>query len=177
MRRLLLLGLSLPLLAIDCPCDASKPETLKLRQCSLSAETLRQPADSGPFFTLKDINPRKPNRWLALPKEFSSGDHDIHSMPRAQQIAYLEYAIAEAQRLFGGAWGIGYNGDRVRTQCQAHIHLGRFAPAAESKGGKTVRRVREFEVPTEGGFWIHPLPDGRLHVHLGGQTNETVLVR
>ena len=53
--------------ATECACDPQKPETMEARQCSLCREAERQPANPTIFF-LKDINPRKPNRWLALPK-------------------------------------------------------------------------------------------------------------
>jgi hypothetical protein len=52
---------------VTCSCDPSKPETLQARQCSLCREAEQQPTDVDVFF-LKDANPSKPNRWLALPR-------------------------------------------------------------------------------------------------------------
>ena len=54
---------------------------MKRRQCSLCREAEKQPADQSIFF-LKDINPRKPNRWLALPRAHFGGLHHLHDMPR-----------------------------------------------------------------------------------------------
>ena len=50
-----------------CACDVAKPESMATRECGLCREAENQPADVSVFF-LKDINPRKPNRWLALPR-------------------------------------------------------------------------------------------------------------
>ena len=65
-----LLPLLLPLGRADvrnCLCDLAKPETLEARECSLCSAAETQPGDQ-PFFFLKDANPNKPNRWLALPR-------------------------------------------------------------------------------------------------------------
>jgi hypothetical protein len=50
----------------QCACDPGKPETMSSRECSLCSEAEKQTGAAEIFF-LKDVNPRKPNRWLALP--------------------------------------------------------------------------------------------------------------
>ena len=50
---------------VSCPCDHSRPETLKPRVCSLCGTAEKQTDE---IYFLKDINPHKPNRYLALPQ-------------------------------------------------------------------------------------------------------------
>jgi hypothetical protein len=45
----------------------SSAESMAKRECGLCREAEKQPQDT-PVFFLKDINPNKPNRWLALPR-------------------------------------------------------------------------------------------------------------
>jgi len=91
----------------NCACDAAKPETLAAHECGLCREAENQPASPAVFF-LKDINPRKPNRWLALPRPHA------HSLPEMSSQARLELwtaAIAKANSLWGDDWGLAVNGD------------------------------------------------------------------
>ena len=86
-------------------------------------------------------------------------------------------AIAEAKKHFDDdEWGVAYNGDKVRTQCHLHLHVGRFIPAAESSKFKLVRRIEDIPVPAEGGVLIHPVKGG-YHVLTGEEIMETALVR
>src|SRR5690348_1826035 len=62
-----------------CACDISNPETLAPRECALCKEAEAQPA-AQPVFFLKDNNPRKPNRWLALPRAHGKGGHPFAEM-------------------------------------------------------------------------------------------------
>jgi len=165
------------LLIIDCDCDPARPETLKLRQCSLCNEAEKQPAGTRVFF-LKDINPRKPNRWLALPRQHGTGAHHLHDLSHAERTELWTAAIAKAKELFGPTeWGVAYNGEKVRTQCHTHLHIGRFVPVAEqSKGYIVVSGPAEIPAPPGAGIWVHPV-GGKLHVHFGEQITETVLVR
>lgn len=172
----MLAAIFLVMLAIDCPCDPAQPASMALRQCSLCSEAEKQTADVKVFF-LKDINPRKPNRWLALPRAHGSTVHHLHEMSPAARTELWTAAIAKSKELFGEAWGVAYNGEQVRTQCHTHIHLGRFNPLAEqAKGVLIVNDPREIPAPPGAGIWIHPV-GGKLHVHAGEQTVETVLVR
>ena len=172
---LLLSALQAPADVRGCACDAANPESLKARECSLCAEAERQTGDAE-FFVLRDANPRKPNRWLVLPRAHGAGPHSMADLKRDVRIRLWQRAVELAREKFGDAWGIAYNGPEVRTQCHLHIHVGRFITAAEDSRFKTVRRIEDFPAPATDGVWIHPVAGG-FHVHGGGQTMETVLVR
>jgi len=128
------------------------------------------------FFVLKDINPRKPNRWLVLPRDHGGSAHDLHEMPKAQRDGLWKFAMAAARDKFGEEWAVAYNGAKVRTQCHMHVHVGRFIRAAENSKYKLVRRLEDFPAPESGGIWVHPVPGG-FHVHTGEDIMETALVR
>lgn len=159
----------------QCACDPANPETLKARNCSLCVEAEKQPPQVE-FFLLKDVNPRKPNRWLALPRMHRPGAHELADYPKAVRDGLWRFAIQAAREKFGDEWGIAYNGSQVRTQCHLHLHIGRFARAAENSRFVFVRRLEEIPAPGDGGLWVHPVPGG-YHVHGGDQITETVLVR
>lgn len=159
-----------------CACDPAHAETMKARQCSLCAEAEKQPTDT-PVFFLKDANPRKPNRWLALPRVHAPGNHALEDLTPREQAGIWAAAIEKAKELWGDRWGLAYNGSKVRTQCHAHIHIGRLIQAKiETARFVVVKSPAEIHVPKGEGVWIHP-QGTRLHVHLGEQTTETVLVR
>ena len=164
------------LVAIDCPCDPQQPATMALRQCSLCGVAEKEPADV-PVFFVKDINPRKPNRWLALPRAHGDAAHHLHEMTPAARTELWTAAIGKSKELFGDQWGVAYNGEKVRTQCHTHIHLGRFNRVAEqSQGVLLISRPSQIPAPPGQGIWIHPVGK-KMHVHTGEQTVETVLVR
>lgn len=155
-----------------CDCDPSKPETLTQRQCSLSNEALRQPPDSRVFF-LKDINPRKPNRTLALPKEPA---YRLDDLTHPERTSLWSAAIAKASELWGNDWAVAYNGDEVRTQCQIHLHIGKLNSAAKLSDFVVVKDPSQIPAPNGKGIWIYP-DAGKLRVHVGEQITETALVR
>ena len=159
----------------SCACDPNNPATLKARQCSLCLEALKRPAGEE-FFVLKDINPRKPGRWLVLPVAHGTAAHHLRDIPKPQRDKLWHAAIRFATEKFGNDWGLAYNGERARTQCHLHIHVGRFIKAAATTGGTLVKRIEDIPAPEEGGIWVHPVPGG-FQVHLGDQIAETVLVR
>lgn len=161
--------------AIECACDSAEPETLKARQCSLCNEADKQPAGEAVFF-LKDINPRKPNRWLALPRAHSGGPHHLHEMSARDRTLLWTAAIARAKSLWGDEWGIAYNGEKVRTQCHTHFHIGKLLRGIETKNFIAVTQPSDIPAPAGEGLWIHPAGN-KIHVHLGEQTTETVLLR
>ena len=164
------------LLAIDCPCDPQQPSTMALRQCSLCGVAEKEPAGI-PVFFVRDINPRKPNRWLALPRAHGTAAHHLHEMTPAARTELWTAAINKSREVFGDQWGVAYNGEKVRTQCHTHIHLGRFNPVAEqSQGVLVISRPSQIPAPPGQGIWIHPVGK-KMHVHTGEQTVETVLVR
>ena len=160
---------------VECACDASNPATLAIRQCGLCKEAEAQSPDTKIFF-LKDINPRKANRLLALPRPHSAGNHELHDLSAAERTALWTAAIGKAKELWGPDWGVAYNGAKVRTQCHAHIHIGKLLKGVEE--GKFIVISKPSQIPARPGegLWIHP-SGNRMHVHLGEQTTETVLLR
>jgi diadenosine tetraphosphate (Ap4A) HIT family hydrolase len=180
MRRILfclvascLAGLAARADMVTCTCDVAHPETLAARQCSLCREAEKQPADVKYFF-LKDANPSKPNRWLALAR---SHERSIDLLTDTQRTELLAAAIDKAKQLFGDEWAIAYNAPSVQTQCHIHLHIGKLIPGVESGQFITATKVEDIPAPAKGeGFWIHP--QGNLfHVHMGEQITETVLER
>jgi hypothetical protein len=145
------------------------------RQCSLCNEAEKQPADQAIFF-LKDINPRKPNRWLALPRMHAGGLHHLHDMPLAARTELWTAAIERAKSLWGEDWGVAYNGEKVRTQCHTHVHIGKIMPHVEMGRFIVVSKPSEIPAPEGEGLWIHGAGK-KMHVHLGEQTTETTLMR
>jgi diadenosine tetraphosphate (Ap4A) HIT family hydrolase len=161
--------------AVDCACDAADPASLKVRQCSLCNEAEKQSADSHVFF-LKDINPRKPNRWLALPRAHGSAMHHLHDIGPKERMRLWSAAIEKAKGLWGDEWGIAYNGEKVRTQCHTHVHIGKLLKGVETDKFIVVSKPSQIPAPPGEGLWIHPAGK-KIHVHLGEQTTETVLLR
>jgi diadenosine tetraphosphate (Ap4A) HIT family hydrolase len=147
---------------------------MSVRQCSLCKEAEKQPHAA--VFFLKDINPRKPNRWLALPRAHREGMHHLHEMSQEERAELWTAAIVKAKELWGDEWGIAYNGSKVRTQCHAHVHIGKLLKGIETGNFIVVRRASEIPAPHGEGMWVHPVGN-KLHVHLGEQTTETALLR
>ena len=165
-----------PISPLDCKCVVGTPDFEKARNCSLCREAEKHPPDVEVFF-LKDINPRKPNRWLALWRPHLEGMHNLHALSPDQRTRYWKAAMAKAEEMWGaGNWGLAYNGESTRTQCHLHLHMGIFITAAENSKFKVVSRVEDFPAPQDSGVWIHPV-GGKFHVHLGEQITETVLKR
>ena len=158
-----------------CACDPAKPETMAARECSLCRLAEGQPAEPALFF-VKDNNPRKPHRWLALPRKHGDHGHHLQDMTRAERNALWKAAIAKAKELWGDQWGIAYNGPKVRTQCHAHVHIGKLLKGVETRRFVVVAGPDGIPLPDGEGVWIHPAGK-KLHVHLGEQTCETVLLR
>ena len=161
----------------NCDCDPSRPETLAKRWCSLCVEAERQPQQPFVFF-LKDVNPRKANRMLALPRVHGPRQHSLAVMSAEQRTAFWTAAIAKARELWGDAWGLAMNGDEVRTQCHAHVHIGKLIDGLETAALVVVDGPAQIPAPDDGGgFWVHGAEGGKLHVHVGEQIAETVLLR
>ncbi len=171
-------ALAIPLLVADvrqCACDPAKPETMRNRECSLCNEAEKQTSE---IFFLKDVNPRKPNRWLALPHPHSPGGHSLHTLPRPLQIKLWTEAIAKAREVWGpDGWGIAYNGEVNRTQCHGHIHIGKLLQGLAPGKYYEVAGPAGIRMPTDGlGIWVQPIR-GKLRVHYGEGITETVLLR
>lgn len=161
--------------ATECACDPSKPETMAARQCSLCNEAEKQPPEA--VFFLKDINPRKPNRWLALPRNHHGGLHHLHDLPTAERTALWTAAIERSRSLWGEDWGVAYNGENVRTQCHTHVHIGKMMKHVENERFIVISKPSQIPAPAGEGIWIHGIGGNKMHVHLGEQTTETVLMR
>jgi diadenosine tetraphosphate (Ap4A) HIT family hydrolase len=158
---------------VTCNCDLAQPETLEARQCSLCREAERQTAGIQVFF-LKDSNPSKPNRWLALPR---THERSIDLLNDEQRGLLWSAAFAKAKSLFGNEWAVAYNSPSVQTQCHVHLHIGRLIPGVETSQFTTAAKIEDIPVPAHGqGCWIHPQGD-HFHVHTGEQITETVLER
>lgn len=160
-----------------CHCDTSSIAAMEAqRECSLCIEAEKQPAYIEVFF-LKDRNPTKPNRLLALPRVHAAGSHPLSSLNADTRHVLWATAITKAQETWGNDWAIAYNGEERRTQCHTHLHIGKLLPGQETANFKLVNDASEIPVPSDGtGLWVHPA-EGKLHVHLGQQVNETVLMR
>jgi diadenosine tetraphosphate (Ap4A) HIT family hydrolase len=163
--------------ATECACDPAIPDSMRARQCSLCNEAEKQPAENAVFF-LKDINPRKPNRWLVLPKEHGTGLHHLHDLSAEVRTALWTAAINKAKEMWGpDDWGVAYNGEKVRTQCHTHLHIGKLIQGIETERFIVITKPSEIPAPEGEGVWVHPAGTGKMHVHLGEQTTETTLLR
>lgn len=146
---------------------------MEAHECGLCREAENQPAAVEVFF-LKDNNPRKPNRWLALPRAHT---HALAAMTPEARLALWNAAMEKAKSLWGDQWGLAVNGDERRTQCHAHIHIGKLLDGVETPNFVEVDGAAGIPIPADGaGFWIHPV-GSKLHVHAGEQVTEFVLMR
>lgn len=164
--------------AVDrCGCDPATPDSFKERACSLTKEATMRPESLEVFF-VKDVNPRKANRTLALPRRIVAGEmHELRHLSPAERNRFWLETIAKAKELWGDGWGVAYNGVKVRTQCHLHVHIGKLLKGVDSGRAIYVRRIEDIPVPKDGsGIWIHPVGN-RLKVHLNEQICETVLLR
>lgn len=168
--------LSAPLWAqLNCECELSKPEMWHSRQCSLCREAELQPKDAK-FFLLKDINPTKPNRWLILPRMHGPTIHPLEFLSQDLRTELFTAGIAKARELWGDQWAMAYNGGEVRTQCHTHIHIGKLLDGQEKDDGVFVDSPKDIPIKPGEGLWLHQVGD-KLHVHVGGQKTEPVLMR
>jgi hypothetical protein len=161
----------------QCACDPARAETMEARRCGLCREAERRPAGE-PFFSVKDASPYKPNRWLLLPRPHNTeGRLPLSKLTAKQRAAFWAAAIEKARATWGDEWGLALNGDEVRSQCHLHVHVGRLLKGVETGKPLVVDGPAGIPVPKDGsGLWIHP-HGTKLHVHLGEQRTETVLLR
>ena len=157
----------------DCACDVASPESMAKRECSLCREAEKQPPDVLVFY-LKDINPNKPTRWLALPR---SHTHALADLTPEQRTAFWAGAIEKAKQLWGGQWGLAINSDARRSQCHMHVHIGKLSDDAEAPDFKLVDGPADIPIPPGGtGILVHPA-GAELHIHLGDEAPEMLLMR
>ena len=163
-----------PYPVVGCPCDHAKAETLSGRVCSLCRTAEKQTA---PVYFLKDINPHKPNRYLALPRVHDAGLQHVGGLPAELRTQVWEAAIEEARRLFGERWGLAENAYFFRTQCHAHIHMGPLSPEVADEGGTLYESPGDFPaLEASEGLWLHPR-DGQFCLHRDRDLAEVVLIR
>jgi hypothetical protein len=180
MRLLLVLGFALASFltaeVAHCACDPAKAVTLEPRECSLCREAEKQAHDAEVFF-LKDINPRKPNRWLALPRVHTHAGHALETLPKDLRVKLWKAAIVKARELWGEEWGLAYNAREHRTQCHTHVHIGKLLQGLAPGKFIDVDNPEQIPVPdNDTGLWIHPVGK-KLRVHYGEGITETALLR
>jgi len=157
----------------NCVCDISNAESMAKRECGLCREAEKQPQDTLVFF-LKDINPNKPHRWLALPRVHT---HSLAGLTPPQRLALWTAAIAKAKDTWGDQWALAANADIRRTQCHVHLHIGKLLDGVETQDFVLVDGPADIPVPHDGGgIWVHPA-GGKLQVHLDEEAPETLLMR
>ena len=149
-----------------CECLVSNLAEMEQRVCALCAAAERQPAYETVFF-LKDSNPSKPNRILALPRVHGPGEHLLSSLPPEVRLELWSAAIARAQELWGSDWAIASNSPEKRTQCHTHLHIGKLLPGQENEAFTVVDGPADIPAPSDNGILVHPV-GGRLHCHLQG---------
>lgn len=160
----------------DCVCKLDSPTLSTTRGCSLCVEAEKHPEDQI-FFLVHDNDPSKPNRWLVIPRPHFDGANPLARMSAAERLAVWNAAIAKGKELWGDAWAVAMNGDIARRQCHPHIHVGRLLDGKETGTGIYMDVPEQLPAVADGtGIWFHPAGN-RLHVHLGEQTTETVLMR
>jgi hypothetical protein len=168
----------LPLSRADvrtCLCDVARPETMAGRECSLCRDVEAMPPEPQTVF-VRDTNPNKPNRWLALPRFHGKSPQELVDMTTAQRTAYWSAAIAKAREVWGEQWGIAINSLERRTQCHAHIHIGKLLEGSENDRFIVVDGPADIPARDGDGLWVHPAGD-KLHVHTEEPTGELKLLR
>jgi|SRR5450755_2063141 diadenosine tetraphosphate (Ap4A) HIT family hydrolase len=157
----------------NCTCDIASAESMAKRECGLCREAEKQPVDTSVFF-VQDINPNKPHRWLALPRAHA---HTMADLTEAQRRGLWTAAIGKAHEVWGDDWGLAANADSRRSQCHVHAHIGKLLEGVETADFTVVDGPADIPAPKDaGGIWIHPA-GGKLHVHLGEDAPETLLMR
>jgi diadenosine tetraphosphate (Ap4A) HIT family hydrolase len=159
----------------SCVCDLDRPETLAARECSLCKAAEAQPA-TPEFFALKDANPNKPHRLLVLPRFHGRNPQDLADFTPEKRAAYWTFAIDKAHELWGDSWGLAINSLERRTQCHAHIHIGKLRDGYENDRFVVVDGPASIPLPKDGdGLLIHPIPGGKFHAHHGDDSPELSL--
>jgi diadenosine tetraphosphate (Ap4A) HIT family hydrolase len=131
--------------------------------------------EGGRFLAIRDANPNKPHRWLALPRFHGTNPQDLSEMTTKDREAYWTFAIRQATEVWGTQWALAVNNLERRTQCHMHIHIGRLSEGAEDDHFVTVKGAAEIPLPREGdGLWVHPAGSA-LHVHWGNDAPELLL--
>ncbi len=131
---------------------------------------------STPVLFVEDNSPKKPDRWLAIPRDHSPAMHQMSAISADARNELWREAIAKAKELWGDHWGLAYNAESLHTQCHVHIHIGKLLDGVEWGDFKVVDKPEDIPLPGKDGLWIHPVA-GKLHVHIGERVTENVLLR
>ena len=163
-----------PMPVVECPCDHAEAGSMQSRVCSLCG-TAERATDE--VYFLKDINPHKPNRYLALPKAHRAGYQSTADLSPRLRAELWRKAAVRGEELYPGRWGLAQNSHFFRTQCHAHLHIGPLSPEVQDTDGTLYSSVEEIpDVGPEQGIWLHPKQNG-FCVHLDRDLAEIVLVR
>ncbi len=147
-----------------CHCDIGNKQEMAQRVCGLCAVAEQKPSYLTVFF-LKDSDPSKPDRILALPRTHGSGAHLLSSLSADTRLALWSAAIARAQETWGDNWGIAVNSVKDRTECHTHLHIGKLLTDQDEANVTIVSGPADIPVPPgEDGILVHPQA-GKLHVH------------
>jgi diadenosine tetraphosphate (Ap4A) HIT family hydrolase len=158
-----------------CDCDHATRTGFGQNECGLCVEADKAPANV-PVVFIKDNDPKKPNRWLALPRtHLGPAFQTFGDLPQEARTMLWREAIARAKQMWGDRWGLGTNGYRSRGQCHLHIHIGRLIEGVEWGEFQVVDGPESIPDPGQLGMWVHPA-NGKLHVHVE-MSGETVLAR
>ena len=162
----------------NCVCDMARPETLEARECSLCKVVETHSAEPS-FLAIRDANPNKPHRWLALPRFHGRQPQHLADFTPELRAAYWTFSIAKAHELWpADDWGLAVNSLEKRTQCHAHIHIGKMREGVENDRITVVDDIASIPLPREGdGLLIHPIPGGKFHAHHGDDSPELMLER
>lgn len=173
---LLLAACTAPADVRTCVCDVTSPTIAETRGCSLCVEVEKHPA-SEKIILVRDNDPTKPNRWLAMPHARVDGPNPLAAMSADERLLLWTTAIAKADDVWGSDWAVAMNGDIARRQCHAHVHIGKLLDGKEAASGTYIDGPEQLPAISDGtGIWFHPA-GARLHVHTGEQVMETVLMR
>src|SRR5437660_8759568 len=100
---------------------------MEARSCSLCREAEKQGV-SVKVFLLKDTNPSKPGRWLALPRIHPRSLDLLNDEQRAE---LWSAAIAKGKRFLTDKWAMAYNAPSVQQQSKVHAQTGNLIPGAK----------------------------------------------
>ncbi len=146
-----------------CPCDEGNPRSLDQTVCGLCGGGQGH-TDA---YVVRDASPAKPNRLLALPPHHAV---ELADLRLDQRTALWTAAIVAARKNFDEDWALAQNSVLFRTQCHAHIHIGRLDPEYRHSGGTIIASPADLPATTTfQGIWVHPRDNGycfhldRLH--------------
>lgn len=156
-----------------CTCDPAVSTSMTGRECSLTRIAVEEPGDP-PVFFIRDANPSKPDRMLAIPHSLR---HTLDDLTPDERNALWTAVIEKARTLWNDRWAVAINSEEKRTQCQLHVHIGKLLDDVSAGGGVLVGRVEDIPLPAKGnGLWIQP-EGNSFRVHLNEPAGELNLMR